>query len=140
MKTLKVLLSLVSLFWFYGFSDSAFYDWLVDRFDTAWNVMSWIFTFIVSTIEFLTKTIKSLFSYLSSAFMDIFWDSFVGYLSSYFDTIAKYMWWFWGVIFVSLFMITFLIMVFSFIIRVLKWQVNYNATLRRLEKQEARKK
>lgn len=140
MKNLKVLLTLVSLSWFYGFSDSAFYDWLVDRFDTAWNVVSWIFTFIVSTIEFLTKTIKSLFSYLSSAFIDIFWDSFVGYLSSYFDTIAQYMWWFWGVIFVILFMITFLIMVFSFIMRLLKWQINYNATLRRLEKQDLRKK
>lgn len=140
MKTLKVLLSLVSLSWFYGFSDSAFYDWLVDRFDTAWNVISWIFTFIVSTIEFLTKSIKSLFSYLSSAFMDIFWDSFVGYLSNYFDSIAMYMWWFWWVIFVVLFMITFLIMVFSFIMRLLKANVNYNATLRRLEKQEARKK
>ena len=140
MKNSKILLTLLSIStWFYSYCSADFFDAVVDRLDTFWGVASSILTFIASAVKFLVKTITTLFSYLWGAFRDIFWNDFVWYLSMFFDDIAKYMGGVYWVIFVTLFLIAFMIMIFWFIMRVLKWNINYNASLKKLSKQSSKK-
>lgn len=98
-----------------------------------------IIKFIIDFIKFIWFAVKTIFNYLYKAFDNIFWDWLFDPIQTWFNNLSVYLWSGWTVIFISLLVLSFFLIIFWFIMRVIKWQVNYNSAVKHLDKQRSKK-
>lgn len=117
------------------------FSWTFAVLQDIWNLFNRFFSALVSVIKFLVDAIKfiwysisTIFNYLVKAFDNIFSDWLFDPISVWFNNLSVYIWSGRTVVFISLLVVVFFIIIYWFIMRILKWQVNYNATVKRLWK------
>lgn len=98
-----------------------------------WSV--WIIRFIVEAVKFIGFALKTIFNYVVKAFESIFVDWFFDVVANGVVQLSLYIWSFWTTTLVSLVVVAFLLIVYGFVMRLIKWSINYNSALKTLEKQ-----
>lgn len=93
-----------------------------------------IFQWIVWAIKFLWSFILTLFWQLSDLFTWILNREFFTVLNDWFVMLSKYLWVSWSIMFVSLFIIAFMVVIASFLFRLLRGRVNYDSTIKKYNK------
>lgn len=105
--------------------------------DTSADRRDWILTlinFLVNAVVFLLNSLVSLLSSIGRLFVRIFTGEFFDFLMDIFDYLSVYLWTAWATTLMWLFWLVFFILVFGLVFRLLKWRVNYDATLKKYHK------
>lgn len=109
-------------------------------FSSFFNILIKIINFISDAVYFLIFVFRTIVNYIVKAFHNIFWLWFFDQVNWTFDSLTTYLWGFWTTVLVSLFSVAFFLILFGFVMRLLKWQINYNSAIRQLDKQSKHKK
>lgn len=92
-----------------------------------WSFLWWLIKFIVFWLKTLLNFVRKAFTYIFSE--DLFnsiWDTFTN-LSVLMGSTST-------IILMSLFFLAFILIIISFIFKLIKWQVNYRATIKKFVK------
>ena len=110
---------------------------LLNRFYSA---CASIILFLIEAVKFIIYALKSIFNYIVKAFESIFVDWFFNTVSNGISQLSMYIGAPFTTLLISLVVVAFLLIVYGFVMRVLKWSINYNSALKTYEKQHKSKK
>lgn len=110
------------------------FDDLINFFDSVFEVFENIWSFLWSLIQFILFAFKTLINLVWQAFVYIFSTDLFDWISDVIDNLSYYLGVPWATAFISMFLIAFLLIFISFIFKVIKWQVSYNATTKKFLK------
>lgn len=110
------------------------FDDLIDAFYDIFDVFVSIWSFLWALIKFIVFWFKTVLNLIYQAFTYIFSTDLYDWIWDTIDNLSLYMWVPWATALLSLFIIAFLLIFIWLIFRVIKWQVNYKATLKKYEK------
>lgn len=98
------------------------------------DVIISVFNFIWALLKFLYFWIKTLFNFVRKAFSYIFSEDLFNSIWDTFNNLSLMIGAPSSLILMSLFFLAFIMIILSFIFRLIKWQVHYKATLKKFEK------
>lgn len=108
-------------------------------FNRFFNSLVSIIKFIIDLIKFIVYAFSTIVNYIYKAFVNIFWDWLGDTISSWYNNLSVYLGAVWTPILSSLVVVAFVLIVFGFVMRLIKWQTNYNTAVKRLEKSNKHK-
>lgn len=119
------------LFWS-SFASANFIDDLWD----LWSVVIDIWLFLWALIKFIVFWFKTCFNLIYKAFVYIFSPELYWYIGDTFQQLVVYMWLPMASALFSLFIISFLLIIITFIFKLIKGQVSYNSALKKYKHQK----
>lgn len=92
------------------------------------DIVSTIFNFILSLITFIVSIVWTLIKYIYRVFTTVFTDWFFDTLHTWLWQLEIYIWTVWTNILIVLLILVFAMIVFWFILKLMKWQLSYHNT------------
>lgn len=102
--------------------------------NNLWDSLIDLLTFAYEFLRFVISIITTIANYLYRAFITIFSDWFRQSITNWFWQLSTYLWTWRTIVLMALLIIAFFLILYWFIMRVIKWQVNYNATVKKFTK------
>lgn len=100
----------------------------------SFNFMITIFDYAINIIVFVVNIVAQLIKFLYNVFMDIFTNWFFQTFRSWSEWLAVFIGTDWVNVLLVLVMIVFLLIVFGFVLRLMKWSLHYKNTSNKLSK------
>lgn len=102
----------------------------------AWSILESVFLFAWSLIKFIVFWFKTCFNLIYKAFVYIFSPELYWYIGDTFQQLVVYMWLPMASALFSLFIISFLLIIMTFVFKLIKGQVSYNSALKKYKHQK----
>lgn len=107
-----------------------------------WNIFVAIFNISIKIINFISDAVyfivyffKTLINYIYKAFDNIFSDPLFDSINNWLSQLSTYIWGFRTTTLVALITIAFFLIIYWFIMRLIKGNINYNSAVKQLDKQ-----
>ena len=101
-----------------------------------WNIFATIFDFVWNLLGFIISAVATLIKYIGRAFSTIFTDWFFNTIHVWLWQLEVYLGTAWTNILIVFLVLVFAFIVFGFIMRLMKWQLHYYNTEKKLKKFE----
>lgn len=131
----KIVLSFAVFSFVLFWSSFASADFIEDLWD-LWSVFVDVWLFLWALIKFVVFWFKTCFNLIYKAFVYIFSPELYWYIWDTFQQLVVYMWLPMASALFSLFIISFLLIIITFIFKLIKGQVSYNSALKKYKHQK----